>query len=52
VAAAVSFAGMASSGIYQFNIAIPDVADGDQEVGATVGGVKSPLGVKMRVQKG
>ena len=51
VTASISFAGMASSGIYQFNLVVPEVADGDQEVIATVGGVKSPVGTKMTVKK-
>lgn len=37
--AAVPYAGLVSAGLYQFNVVIPDVPDGDRPVSVAVGGI-------------
>lgn len=50
--AAVSYSGMVSAGLYQFNVTVPaDLADGDYPVVAEVGGVRTGKFVKLRVQR-
>ena len=41
VDAKVQFAGISSSGLYQLNVVVPNVGDGDQKVVSTVGGLIS-----------
>jgi uncharacterized protein (TIGR03437 family) len=41
VDAKVQFAGISGSGLYQLNVVVPALGDGDQKVMATVGGLKS-----------
>ena len=41
VDATVVWAGLSMAGLYQFNVRIPDVPDGDQLVVAEIGGVRS-----------
>jgi uncharacterized protein (TIGR03437 family) len=41
VAAEVAFAGIVSAGVYQFNVVIPQVAEGDHEVIAEITGLSS-----------
>src|ERR1022692_2690898 len=38
VAAAVQFAGLVGPGLYQLNVVVPDLPDGDQAVSASIGG--------------
>jgi len=40
-AAKTSFAGLVSPGLYQFNVTVPDIADGDQLVAIEIGGLQS-----------
>ena len=42
VAADVQWAGLVLAGLYQFNVKIPNVAAGDQQVQTAVGGFQSP----------
>lgn len=49
VTAAVQWAGLVSSGLYQLNVTIPMVATGDQAVQTTVSGFQSPSGVFLPV---
>jgi protocatechuate 3,4-dioxygenase, beta subunit len=49
--AAVAFAGLVSPGLYQFNITVPDLADGDYPVTAEVAGVRTAKFVKLRVAR-
>lgn len=52
VAADVSFAGLSSPGLYQFNTVVPaTVPDGDREVVITIGGVQSPSGAFLAVTR-
>jgi uncharacterized protein (TIGR03437 family) len=37
LAAAVEFAGLVSPGLYQFNVRIPDAADGNHQVDSEIG---------------
>jgi protocatechuate 3,4-dioxygenase beta subunit len=49
--AAVSFAGLVSPGLYQFNITVPDLPDGDYPVTAQVSGVWTSKFVKLRIER-
>jgi uncharacterized protein (TIGR03437 family) len=49
VSAEVHWAGLVSSGLYQLNVTIPNVAAGDQQVQATVSGFQSPATVRLSV---
>lgn len=51
VQASVLFGGLSGAGLNQFNVVVPDVADGDQPVVISVGGVSSPAGVFLAVQR-
>jgi uncharacterized protein (TIGR03437 family) len=50
VPAAVSWAGMVAAGLYQINVVIPSLADGDQRVSATIGGVSTQEGPSIPVE--
>jgi uncharacterized protein (TIGR03437 family) len=41
VAVQTSFAGLVSPGLYQFNVTVPDIANGDQLVVIAIGGLQS-----------
>ena len=47
--AAVQFAGLTGAGLYQINVVVPDVPNGDQPVVVTAGGVGTPAGVFVPV---
>ena len=49
--AAVAFAGLISPGLYQFNVTVPDLADGDYPVTAEVNGVRTTKIVKLRIAR-
>jgi uncharacterized protein (TIGR03437 family) len=52
VAATAAFAGLAGSGLYQFNVTVPaSLANGDAAVSATIGGVATQTGVAVTVQQ-
>jgi uncharacterized protein (TIGR03437 family) len=44
VKADVTFAGLTSAGLYQFNLTVPDVPIGEQSLQATVNGVQTQPG--------
>jgi len=48
---AVGFAGLTGSGLYQFNVTVPNVADGDQPLVISGGGGSTQSGVFITVQK-
>jgi uncharacterized protein (TIGR03437 family) len=48
--ATVSWAGMVAAGEYQFNVVIPPLADGDQAITATIGGVSTQSGLLINVK--
>jgi uncharacterized protein (TIGR03437 family) len=50
-AAQVLFAGMTDAGVYQFNIAVPDLSNGDYPVVAEVAGVRTSSIARLRVQR-
>ena len=50
IAASVQFAGLTESGLYQFNVVVPNLPNGDAAVVAQIGGVKS-AGVAITVQQ-
>ena len=49
--ASVAFAGLISPGLYQFNVTVPDLADGDYPVTAEVNGVRTTKIVKVRIAR-
>ena len=49
--AGVSFAGLSSPGLYQFNVTIPDLPDGDHAVTAEIAGVRTQKIGRIRVQR-
>jgi uncharacterized protein (TIGR03437 family) len=50
LATPVIYAGLAGSGLYQFNVTVPSLPNGDATVLAQVGGVQTPAGVLISVQ--
>jgi len=50
VAATVAFAGLSAPGLYQLNVTVPQLANGDHAVVATVSGMTTQSGVLLRVQ--
>jgi uncharacterized protein (TIGR03437 family) len=49
--AQVTYVGLVGNGLYQMNVVVPDVADGDQEVIVTMGAEASPRGKYIAVQR-
>jgi uncharacterized protein (TIGR03437 family) len=49
-AAPVAYAGLTAAGLYQLNVTVPNLPDGDSPVLARVGGVQSQVGVLLTVQ--
>ncbi len=49
--AAVAFGGLAGPGLYQFNVTVPNLPNGDAAVVATIGGVATQTGVSVTVQQ-
>ena len=50
--AKVEFAGVVSPGLYQFNVVVPATAvNGDNAVTALYGGVSTPVGALITVQR-
>lgn len=49
--AQVLYAGMSGVGLYQFNIIVPDLANGDYPVVAEVAGVRTPSIARLRIQR-
>jgi uncharacterized protein (TIGR03437 family) len=50
MAATVSFAGLVESGLYQFNVVVPNLPDGDAPVVAQIGGVTTQTAVSITVE--
>lgn len=46
----LSYAGLAGAGLYQFNLKVPDLPDGDHAVTASVGGVRTERIGRLRIQ--
>ena len=51
VPAEVMFAGVVQAGVYQFNVTVPDVPDGDVAVVVEIGGVQSQAGACITVAR-
>jgi uncharacterized protein (TIGR03437 family) len=51
VATPAAFAGLVSPGLYQFNVTVPNLPNGDAAVLATIGGVATQTGVSVTVQQ-
>lgn len=51
VAASVVYAGLVGSGLYQLNVTVPNLPNGDARVVATIGGVSTQTGVSITVQQ-
>jgi uncharacterized protein (TIGR03437 family) len=50
-AATVVFTGLVESGLYQLNVTVPNLPNGDASVVATIGGVTTQTGVSVTVQQ-
>jgi uncharacterized protein (TIGR03437 family) len=48
--ATVSWAGIVAAGEYQINVVIPPLADGDQSIVATIGGVSTQSNLSIAVK--
>jgi uncharacterized protein (TIGR03437 family) len=46
-----SYAGLVAAGLYQVNVAVPDLPDGEYSVVATVNGVASQQGVLLQIKR-
>jgi uncharacterized protein (TIGR03437 family) len=51
LAASVVYAGLVQAGLYQFNVTVPALPNGDAKVMATIGGVPTQTGVSLTVQQ-
>ena len=51
VDAPVAYAGLVEAGLYQFNVTVPNVPNGDAAVVARIGGVQTQTGVLITVQQ-
>jgi uncharacterized protein (TIGR03437 family) len=51
VAASVAYAGLVESGLYQFNVTVPNLPNGDAAVVASISGVATQTGVSLTVQQ-
>ena len=49
--ASVQFAGLVSPGLYQFNVVVPDLPDGDLPIKAALGGATTQSGTLLAVQR-
>jgi uncharacterized protein (TIGR03437 family) len=49
--AQVTFGGLVSAGLYQFNVTIPDLPDGDYPVAASIGGMRTRSVARVRIQR-
>ncbi|HZO51635.1 MAG TPA: IPT/TIG domain-containing protein [Bryobacteraceae bacterium] len=47
----VQYAGITSAGLYQFNIVVPDLPDGDHAVSASVAGARPPKIGRLRITR-
>jgi uncharacterized protein (TIGR03437 family) len=45
------YAGLVEAGLYQFNVTVPNVPDGDAAVVAQIGGVQTQTGVLITIQQ-
>jgi uncharacterized protein (TIGR03437 family) len=50
VPAPVAYAGLVEAGLYQINVTVPNVADGDAVVVGQIGGVQTQPGVSITIQ--
>jgi uncharacterized protein (TIGR03437 family) len=48
---ATASAALVSPGLYQFNVTVPNLPNGDAAVLATVGGIPTQTGVSVTVQQ-
>jgi uncharacterized protein (TIGR03437 family) len=51
VPAVVQYAGMTMAGVYQLNVVVPDLPDGDHLVAATVGGRSTKVDAYLPVRR-
>ena len=51
VTAPVVFAGLVESGLYQFNVTVPSLPNGDAPIVATINGVQTQSGVSLTIQQ-
>jgi uncharacterized protein (TIGR03437 family) len=51
VAADLQYAGLVESGLYQLNVTVPQLPNGDAALSATIGGISTQAGVMITVQQ-
>jgi uncharacterized protein (TIGR03437 family) len=51
VVAPPAYAGLVGAGLYQFNVTVPSVANGDAAVVAQIGGVQTQTGALITIQE-
>lgn len=51
VPAIVQFAGLSGTGLYQFNVQVPEVPDGDQTIVAQIGGISSEASLLLTIKR-
>lgn len=51
VAASTSFSGLVSPGLYQFNVVVPDIPDGDRPVSAAIGSAVSQPNMLLTIKR-
>ncbi|MGO9341676.1 MAG: hypothetical protein ACLP6E_04035, partial [Acidimicrobiales bacterium] len=49
-AAIVAYEGLVGPGLYQFNVTVPSLPNGDATVTASIGGVTTQTGVSLTIQ--
>ena len=47
----MAYAGLVEAGLYQFNVTVPNVPNGDAVVVAQIGGVQTQTGVSITIQQ-
>jgi uncharacterized protein (TIGR03437 family) len=51
LSAGIEYAGMTGVGLYQFNVLVPDLPNGDYPVVAEIAGVRTPSAARLRIQR-
>jgi uncharacterized protein (TIGR03437 family) len=51
VSAPVSYSGLVGPGLYQFNVAVPNISNGDAPIVAQIGGVRTLTGTLITVEQ-
>jgi uncharacterized protein (TIGR03437 family) len=49
--ATLTYAGLTSAGLYQFNVLVPDLPSGDYPVVAQINGIRTSSAARIRIQR-